>query len=378
MTKRWSVLIPAFILGAFALWWGGNLAYYKVFIESQPFPRIAPDDISLIGLQLRDERIIVSNGIAQLVRGNFGDFGADIESSGDMSGAAEGPRVPMKALIGTLRLEPPAASELVASLNEIDTADNPAPESIWDERDVLAALEGDAKARIKLETDLSTRLDGSASDAITPSLIRTGIFIRTRVQVQVPGAAGKKETVVAEILQPYRTRIASEVANHKLIREGFQPTRAAWEGVYDEVWRSAQEAGSVEDVAGSLRSLLSEERRKRLAQPAEQLLERVTVLLNSKFVRGADYEAVPRPNGKGDWYTVNLQISTEGRNRLWRYTHERPRCQLLLVVDGVAIAAPIVQHEMKYSTIAITGVADEDLAQDAVNAVKGVPGSETS
>lgn len=378
MTKRWSVLIPAFILGAFALWWGGNLAYYKVFIETQPFPRIAPDDISLIGLQLQDERIIVSNGIAQLVRGNFGEFGADIEESGDMSGAAEGPRVPMKALIGTLRLDPAAASELVASLNEIDTANAPAPEAIWDEKEVLAALEGDEEARVKLERGLSTRLDGSASDAITPSLIRSGIFIRTRVPILVPSEGGKKETIQAEILQPYRTRIASEVANHKLIREGFQPTRAVWEGVYDEVWRSAQQAGSIEDVAGSLRSLLSRERRRRLAEPVEHLLERVTVLLNSKFVRGADYEAVPRPNGKGDWYTVNLQITTEGRNRLWRYTHERPRCQLLLVVDGVAIAAPIVQHEMKYSKIAITGVADEDLAQDAVNAVKGVPGSETS
>jgi hypothetical protein len=65
-------------------------------------------------------------------------------------------------------------------------------------------------------------------------------------------------------------------------------------------------------------------------------------------------------------------LNDEGRLRLWQYTRRHPKTQLLFAVDGIAIAAPIVQHEMKYPVAEILNVSDEVDARKAVQVIKGI------
>ena len=65
-------------------------------------------------------------------------------------------------------------------------------------------------------------------------------------------------------------------------------------------------------------------------------------------------------------FDLSVDVSDEGRRRLWKYSKERVGTQLLLVADGIPIAAPRIQHELAQDSLTITQMEDEVLVRDAV------------
>jgi hypothetical protein len=61
--------------------------------------------------------------------------------------------------------------------------------------------------------------------------------------------------------------------------------------------------------------------------------------------------------------------SDEGRKRLWKYSINEVGSQILLLVDGIAIAAPRIQHPLTQSQLSIKGLPDEVLVSDAADAM---------
>lgn len=359
---RGAIGFAFLVVACFGAWYAGNWACYRIIIGGdEPLARILPRTVNLVGIKLEGERIVISNRIAQLVKGSATEF-----KMGDEPAApASAPKIPMKALIAALKGEPEGVAELVVALNKLDLEMNPPADATFDAVDVMAACSGDEVKRASLEAALNTRLDGGPVEELIKPLLVSGIFVRVPVPVQVPMPGGPRR-VVAEVVLPYRTRLVTSVMSHPLIKARFDPSAEALAGVYLEVAK-AQEATGRENVKAALEALVSAERLRRLAEPVERLLDRVYVLLTEQEMVSARLE---RPvEESGGTHTLEIEVTRLGRDRLWQYTHENPGCQLLFVVDGVAIAAPVVSHEMKYSTVAITNIADEDLAADAVNVI---------
>ncbi len=77
---------------------------------------------------------------------------------------------------------------------------------------------------------------------------------------------------------------------------------------------------------------------------------------------------------------LTIEMTDEGRRRLWQYSEDKIGTQLLLIVDGVAIAAPKISHELAQGELTITQMADEGLVkEDTVNAInKGKKGFHSS
>ena len=69
-------------------------------------------------------------------------------------------------------------------------------------------------------------------------------------------------------------------------------------------------------------------------------------------------------------YDLVLDLNDEGRDRLWKYSRNKVGTQLLLIVDGVAIAAPRVRHELAQKTVTITQMPDKALIQDAIDDIR--------
>lgn len=370
MRAKGSFKFIILLLGVGAAAWGGSyLVTYFTVLRSEP-AQILPGKVNLIGIRLAGEKIVVSNGIASLEQNDAANFGSeDSHTDGsDMSTGATGSKVPIKALILAMQGEKEGVSELVCAFNKTDYNDLP-PESVtWTMADVEAAISNDQAKRKQLESDLNTRLDGSPTDQIVKSSMRTGIYVRVPVFVEVPSG---KETKPAEgeIVVPFTTDLVRRTMNHRLIRDKIDADNATFLAVYNEVWGGIRESGAQEDVVARLRSLYSPARREQWVAPVDRLLRRVWVILAENQVTGASLESLPRSNGEGESFSVNLELTTEGRNRLWNYTHNYPGCQLLFVVDGVAIAAPFAKQEMKYSAAVITNISDEDLAKSAVDLI---------
>lgn len=337
-------------------------------VPPKEFPPLAPSETALLGVKLKGEKIIVMNGIAHLVYGAGSEYGADPTKETETATGidiASGRKIPIKALVGALRGEEPGATELVESLARLERQNIPPEEIVWDKADIEKALSGDQTLRAKLERQLNTTLEGKPTNIIFPNYFYSGIYIRLPVPITTPTAYGGG-TVIAYPLLPYRTQLAVRTINQRPIAEKAFPTHADWQSAYMNAWEKLQEEGGPENVAGALKNLISDTKARSLAKVAEDLLSRVTVLLTEEHITDAGKKQVRNPEGKGFWYTITLNLNEEGRNRLWRYTHENPRCQLLFVVNGVAIAAPFVKQEMKYSTAEITNITDEDLVEEAL------------
>ncbi|MCL6624696.1 MAG: hypothetical protein K6T17_08805 [Fimbriimonadales bacterium] len=357
---RFALAVIVILTAAYGVNW-----LVSEIVPPKHLATIPPSETAILGMKLRGEKIIVMNGIAHLVYGAGSEYGVDPTKDLD---TATGRKIPLKALVGTLRGEEAGATELVEALSKIERENIPPEEIIWNKADIEKALAGEPQVRAKLERQLNTTLEGKPTPLIIPNYLHSGIYIRLPVPVMIPSSYGG-HTVIAYPLLAYRTQLASRTVNHRIIVEKAFPTHADWEGAYEDAWKQLQKEGSPENVAESLRSLISDARARALAKPVEDLLSRVTVLLTEEHIMGAGKKRIRNPEGKGFWYTITLNLNEEGRMRLWRYTHENPGCQLLFVVNGVAIAAPFVKQEMKYSTAEITNITDEDLVDEALRAL---------
>ncbi len=360
---RGGILFGLVIGALFGAYFAGNWACYRFSVGDKVFAAIPPQNVNLLGIRLAGERIVVSNGIAQLVQDDSAGFGR-AETGGEPVGAS-GAKIPMAALVGSLQGNPDGVEELVMSLNRIEHQILPDESLTWNASDIRRALDGDAAMRKRLESDLNTTLEGEPADTISRQLTFTGIWIRLPIAVEVPSAEGSKR-VESSITLPYVTELVRKVQAHPLVREKFEVDPRTLALVYEEVW---QESAGGFKVRQSLESFIAPDRLDALSGSATRLLSRVTVLVTEDLLQGAGLEVVAKADGKGDSYTINLNLERDGRDRLWQYTRRNPGCQLLFTVDGIAIAAPVVQHEMMYYTAAITNIQEEDLARQAVDLI---------
>jgi len=368
-----SVLFVFFVVLAIAAYYGGEWAYVRWFILPRKIEPLEPGKLNILGVDLRNERIIVANGIAQLVRGGAGEFSAptpeETHDEGIGVSKSSETRIPIGALIGALKGDSESLSELVTILNNMEGEVLPREDTIWKASDVLKAIEGDKKLRDELEKDLNTRLDGTPTNVLSKSAFHEGIHIEVSVRVNVPTVKGMKE-VTGKVLVPYKTRLVARVMTRKEIATKYDVPLTTYLKVYEMIWEEMKKNGEVENVADSLERIVAEKNSERLSRPAEDLIKRSTVLVTEREITEAHSEETLDPDGEGSVYTVSFSLADEARLRLWQYTAQHPRSQLLLVVDGMAIAAPTVKGEMKYSTAAFTNITERELAELAVKTVR--------
>jgi hypothetical protein len=374
--KRTGVWFAVAVAAVLALWFGGNELYTRLVILRRDLPHLTPGEVSLIGLKVPGYHIVVSNGVARLYVGDSSTF-ARPETISD---ASSGTTIPMRALVGTLRFEEDAATELVTSLNDIDYDILPLEDRVWTEEQIEKALASAGPERAQLEYDLATAVDGSGIERVNWDRLTTGIWLEVPVPLKAPSEAGTQE-VVAKVLVPFKTRLATGAYMYfqSLLERGglgsnLAPTAGTISGVYNRALDDAERTGK-EDVAASLRRNFSPEAVNRLAEPVNKVLGEVEVLVTEKTITGATLTSAPREDGKGDIYTITLETTGDSRDRLWQYTYRRPGAQLLLVSNGVAIAAPVIQHQIKYSTVQITGISEKKLAEEALRFIEAASGN---
>lgn len=357
------VVVGAALFGLYFLW---NWAAFSLTVGDKVFPPLEPKKVNLIGIDLAGEKIIVANGIAQLVQDEGGGFESR-EQDGQPVGAT-GAKIPMAALVSTLQGSAEGLEELVMALNKIEHEILPDERYTWDASDIRKALDGDSALQAKLENDLNTTLSGEPTSTLSRETTFSGIWIRVPISVTVL-VANESRTVDSTVALNYTTELVRRVQRHDSVRNKFDVDGSTLSFVYEEVWGSLRGSPAA-DVRRSLERFIDPERSRTLSSPAERLLARVNVLVTDIEIEGVSLEEFPRADGKGNSYTINLELNRNGRDRLWQYTRKNPGCQLLFVVDGVAIAAPVVQHEMKYYTAAIKNILEEDLAREAVDLIK--------
>lgn len=368
MRMRSSVKVAAVVLGTCAAIYGGWTLYAKSRLKDFEIREIAPGRVNLVAISPgAGYRIIVANQVAQLAEVD--------EREGSAAEAREDRlpinprRLPIREWLQTLQGDEKALGALVMSLNDMKDADLPTTQITWTKDDIEKALAGDPVLIKKLEDNLHTTLNGRPQDSLHLSALLNGIVLEIPVPVTV-SVAGKEKTLTGIALEPFKTNFVKGVEQSILQR--FNPTTAVQLGVYREQATMILDGKvQAEDVAGSLRARFAESRVKGMAVKPERVLRETKVLINESFIVSASKQTYPGPN-RQTLTDISIRLTEEGRMRLWKYSNENKGFQLLLIVDSVAVAAPVISTELAQSEITITQVPNERLAMDAVNTMNEV------
>ena len=357
-------------IGAAVVFVAVPVAYRLVtdrMILGEIFPEIAPGKATLLGIDPGSGyHIIVANEVAALVEG-----GTDKLVTGDMgessSDASTQRKLPIAPMLEVLQGNDKRLGDFIMSVDKIkaDEADN-ALAAVWDKADLEKAISGDPKLKPKLESDLNVHLDGTPLDVVRVRSIMNGIVVRIPVPVNVM-VAGKMRQLTGTVVEAYRPMFVSELENRKFAEQNL--TVDVIRGYYVEAARKILSgAQAKENVAGALKAKISPKRIEDLAAAPTMILSKAKVILNDSFIKSAGMDS-NAGNSDRPAYDLTLKLTEQGRKRLWQYSKLRSGSQLLFVVNGMAIAAPVVSEEIPQADVTIANLQNGEIVKDAVETI---------
>jgi hypothetical protein len=364
-TGKWAstklVVVTGLIVAVLYFVWNFGTS---AWILGKHFAEIAPGRVSLIGIRNTGNfKIVVANQLAQLVEAKEGALSNDEGGASDTGGETEGAikkRIPVKEMLLALQGDEAALSQFVSKLNDFDPNESwPTVRVVWKAEDLRKALDGDPALLKKLVNDLNVKLDGSPLPYFTISALENGIVVDTPVKVKVMVGA-EERTMTARIQRPFTSNFARAVT--KDLEKKVELSNDEARGYYEQ-----HASGKKQDIKAALEALIDPSGLADAVQRAENVLGSAEVVINEKFVKKASYEAAPIGGQK--LFNILVEVNEEGRERLLQYSKKHPGAQLLLVSDGVAIAAPRIRHDLWTSDFEISQMPDEVLVQDAVNSI---------
>jgi hypothetical protein len=339
----------------------GYKFYMDLAIRNEHFDPPVPGKVNLVGIDPgAGYKILVANQMAQLVEANE-DFGGNESDSGGATDGAVKKRIPIREMLEVLRGEEDAVGPFVMTMNDMSENDLPPVAPTWKAEDLEKALESDGPLRKKLVRDLNMKLDGTPLSELRIASLENGIIVDSPVPVRV-SIDGKATTIVGRVLEAYKPRVMQAAESRYADKPNL--TRAMQAGYYqEEASKVLSGDAQKEDIAQSLRSMISETVAKRRAEAAERVLRSATVVVNESHITKAEKHEYDTTDGKR--YNLQIRLTDEGRRRLWKHSHDRVGTQLLLIADGVAIAAPRISHELSQGELTITQMRDRVLVDDA-------------
>ncbi|MEA2554280.1 MAG: hypothetical protein QOJ65_2456 [Fimbriimonadaceae bacterium] len=358
------------------LGFAGKALYERMTIGTKSYAPLSPGKLNIVGVDTRKGgyRIIVANGIAQLIQMSDEQFNASEanpdnpeSSSGDPS---KKKRIPLKELLDTMQGKSESVGRFVAVLNDMKEDDLPSVKVFWTKDEVQKAIKGDAALKSKLERDLNTRLDGMPLAEFRPSTFDRGIVLKVPITLRVTGPDGQK-SVTGDLLVPFQSQLMRSLYQ-RVMEVNLDRTKLA--GYYaEEAQKLIEDPTKKQNVAEALENILSEENVRTLTALPQNVLSSVKVLANDSLITKASY--TPEDTPKGQVYDMKIRLTDEGRDRLYQYSKDNVKTQLLLVMNGIAIAAPTVGNKLAETELTISNLPDETLVRDATNIINSTQGA---
>lgn len=344
-------------------------AYYvgiRYAVRNENFSPVVPGKVNLVGIDPgAGYQIIVANQMAQLVQASDQFGGKETADGGATEGAIK-KRIPVKELLGVLRGDTEAVGPFVMTMNEMSENDLPPVAPVWKAEDLRKALDGDKALEAKLVTDLNMKLDGTPLSKLRISSLENGIIVDSPVPVHIL-YEGQPREVVGRVKEAYRPRLMRAVETRYADKANL--TREMQAGYYQEEAAKVLAGDQTkEDIRRSLESIIDPGNAKHRAETAERVIRSASVVVNEKQINAVSSREYDTSDGKR--YDITIGMTDEGRRRLWKYSLNRVGTHLLLISDGVAIAAPRIRHDLAQGEYTITQMQDAVLVRDAVESLK--------
>ena len=359
------------VLVAVGAYYGKGLAQ-DAMLRGEHFSPVAPGRVNLVGINPgAGYSIVTANDVAQLVVSQGGFGGKETDSGGATEGSIK-KRVPMRELLGVLRGDGSMLGPFVMKMNDQDKEDEWPPIRVdWTKAQLDKAIAGDPTLKAKLEHDLNVRLDGTPITPLNRNSLENGIFVHSPIELTLK-IGGKERVVRGETLQPFKPALIKAVEGKYQDKANVDNAMIA--GYYaDEARDVLSHPTRRENVAEVLKRMTSKATMDGLLDIPRRLLASATVVLNESQITDASSRDYKSNEGK-TLSDLTVDLTDEGRRRLWKFSKDRVGDQILLVADDVAITAPRIEHELALSEFTVTQLRDKVLVDEAVATIKGSKG----
>ncbi len=347
---------------------GGTYGYQYVMrqaIMGEHFEPIVPARVNLVGINAgAGFKILVVNQMAQLVQASDAFGAKESEDQGATDGAIK-KHIPIREMLEVLKGNEKALGPFIMKVNDRDENDSwPPVRNVWTAERLQLAIGGDKSEEAKLVHDLNINLDGSPLPTLIRKSMEDGIIIDYPIPVTI-NIKGKKTEVIGRFLEPYRPQLLQTVEKRY---EGKQVNEDTIRGYYlQEAQSIIDKPSKRENIRKSILNRLAPTNALELAKYPQHILESAQVVVNNTMIESASYNSKDTTAGKAFDLTINL--TDEGRRRLWQFSEDRVGSQIMLIKDGVAFAAPKINHELAQGELTITQMQDERLVKDVVNSL---------
>lgn len=340
---------------------GGNFIYTKTKLASVELNPIPKGRLMLMAIRPEaGVKVVVANRMAQIVEASAEFHGEEGDNGDGATSGAIKKRIPVKELIALLNGESDAVDSFISRMREKDEGTESANPPDWTEADVKAALAGDAVKRAKLEADLNCKIDGTPLPAINVRSFFDGIRVHVPIVLNVPNAKGN--TVSGTEAVYYRPRFMLQF--YKFMEQKFydksnlQTYYTNFLKTYPDKYQPIEES-----LVPAMQRVATGEEIKQITRIASNAI----ILANDSMITGAEMFEVK----EGDSVSYNLKIilTKEAKDRLWKYSSEGGET-ILVVADGVPIAAASIGTELASQELLIRQISDKSLLEDAVKLVQ--------
>lgn len=305
-------------------------------------------------------KLVVANRMAQVVEAStdFQGQGGD-DGEGVTQGAIK-KRIPVKELINLLNGESDAVEAFINRMRDKDEATESANPADWTEADVRAALGGDAAKKAKLEADMNCKLDGTPLPDINVRAFFDGIRVHVPITLKVPNATGA--TVSGTDAVYFRPRFMLQF--YKFMEQKFydksnlQTYYTNFLKTYPDKFQPVQQS-----LVTAIERVAAGEEIKQITRIASNAV----ILANNKMITGA--EMIEVKEGGEVTYDLKIKLTKEAKDRLWKFSSEGGQT-ILVVADGVPIAAASIGTELASEELLIRQISDKSLLEDAVKLVQ--------
>lgn len=348
------------VIGIGAAIWLGMEGWALVQTGSASLEPVEPGRVNLIVVDPNTGYSVrVANSVAQLVPVSSTGLG------GSASGAQEGQsrRLPIRELIASFNGDSKALSYLTESVNDLNQEDDPLSDVVWSADDIRLALEGDPAKKQKLEADLNMHLDGKPLSSVGMYAVRNGITVEVPLSVKVPTL---DKPVGTNIRLRYQPRFCKELVD--VIDKRFNPSQGFVVGTYTDQVKKLMAAGSFQNIADELKNLIAEDRVNKYSAVVEKILPGIVVMVNDSMIESASLRTY-KDEKQRDVFSLLLNVDDTARRKLWKYSRQTKDFALIVVVDGVAVAAPKIGTQLAERTVVIDGLKDKRLVTDSVDKI---------
>lgn len=329
------------------------------------FVPLVPGDVNIIGVDTsKGYAILIENRAAKLIFGGKDSFEpGKMDATALDSSGGEKQFVPIKEMLKSLRGDIPGLSYFVQKLNKISDDEKAPNAPVWKIEDIERAINGDKVLAAKLEHDLNVKLDGTPLDTVSQSAVYNGILVDLPVPVKV-SIQGKPQTLIARVKRSYQTRLMQTVMTNLAGKFTDQQMIASqYAAAVNQIRKGVMPKDDVKASLMRIKNGLNQ-----LEKFPEQILNSITTIVNENQITGGVYKTIP--TNKGDTYKLIIDLTDEGKRRLWQFSRDHVGQQLLITVNGVAIAAPFIENGIAGGEIQVTGLQDENLVKDAVATIE--------